>query len=108
MKRAPIGALRTRLVIEEPVETPDGGGGADVAWQTVAQVWAAITPLSGLERSEADALAARVTHRILIRHRAGIRSAMRLRQGDRVFEITAVLDAGPRARLTLLCEEWKT
>lgn len=105
MKGVSIGALRARLAIEEPVSTPDGGGGAVVSWQAVAEVWASVTPVTGDERLEADATTARVTHRIVIRHRSGIRACMRLRLGDRIFQITAVLDAGARARLVLLCEE---
>ena len=45
-----IGLLHERLTLETPVRTPDGGGGAIVTWQTVAELWARVRPISGDER----------------------------------------------------------
>lgn len=50
-------------------------------------------------------MSGRVTHKVVIRHRADIAPQMRFRQGARILEITAVLDAGARGRLVCLCEE---
>jgi head-tail adaptor len=46
-----VGELRTRLTLEAPARTGDGGGGAAVAWEPVAVVWAAVRPLGGGEGS---------------------------------------------------------
>jgi head-tail adaptor len=43
----PIGAMRHRLVLQTPAETPDLAGGVVRGWSTVATLWAAIEPLSG-------------------------------------------------------------
>ncbi|MDX2259412.1 MAG: phage head closure protein [Hyphomicrobiaceae bacterium] len=101
-----IGDLRQRLVLERPVLVSDGGGGASEDWQSVADVWAAIEPLTGSERLEADAIAGTVSHEVWLRWRAGVGSDMRLRLGERLFDIRAVIDEGERRRfLRCLCEE---
>jgi SPP1 family predicted phage head-tail adaptor len=100
-----IGSLRDRLTLEQPVRTPDGGGGASLAWQPVADLWAHVRPVSGDERLRHDQLAGRLTHAVWIRHRSGIGPAMRFRQGARIYEIVAVLDSPTRTHLKCLCEE---
>ena len=105
MTAARIGALRHRVTLEQPLRTPDGGGGAAVAWEAVAELWAAIRPIGGDERLEADQVAGRITHTIWIRRRSGVDPSMRFRQGTRLFDIRAVLDTEDRTRLRCLCEE---
>jgi SPP1 family predicted phage head-tail adaptor len=102
---AGIGALRDLLVLEQAVRTGDGGGGATVVWETVAEIWAAVANLSGDERLGADQVAGRITHAVRIRYRTGVVPAMRFRHGTRVFDIVAVLEEQRRARLKCLCEE---
>lgn len=100
------GALRHRLTLEAPVRTEEEGGAASVAWTTVADVFAAITPGSGRELVAADGTAARATHAILIRWRPGVLPAMRFSGAGRVFDIHAVLDRDERRHwLECLCEE---
>ena len=100
-----IATLRDRLTLEQPVRTPDGGGGASVAWEPVAELWASVRPLSGDERHSHDQVVGRLTHAVWLRHRLGIVPAMRLRQGVRTYEIVAVLDTPSRTHLKCLCEE---
>ena len=100
-----IGSLRERLTLEQPIRTPDGGGGASVTWQPVTELWAHVRPISGDERLEHDQVAGRLTHQVWIRHRAGVVPAMRFRDGARIYEIVAVLDSPHRTYLKCLCEE---
>jgi SPP1 family predicted phage head-tail adaptor len=100
-----IGAMRERFALEQPVRTPDDAGGATVTWETVAEVWAAVRPISGDERLAHDQLAGRLTHEVWIRHRTDIAPAMRFTQGPRIYEIVAILELGRRTRLKCLCEE---
>jgi SPP1 family predicted phage head-tail adaptor len=100
-----IGSLRDRLTLEQPVRTPDGGGGASITWQAVTDLWAHVRPISGDERLRHDQIAGRLTHRVSIRHRPGVVPAMRFRQGARIYEIVAVLDGPRRTHLKCLCEE---
>ena len=106
MTRVAIGALRQPLTLEAPVRTEGEGGAATVAWSPVAQLWAAIAPLTGREIVSADALAGRVTHEVRLRFRGDVRPEMRFTTGSRRFDIRAVLDDGERHRwLVCLCEE---
>ena len=61
------GELRHRLVLEAPVETPDGAGGVTRSYAALATLWAKMTPVAARGDVVADDLAAAVTHRIVIR-----------------------------------------
>lgn len=101
-----VGAMRRRLVLEAPVETPDGLGGATQAFATVAALWAQVEWLSGGERWRAGRPEQFANHRIILRWRPGIDAGQRLRDGERVFDIRAVDDPdGSRRRLICLVEE---
>jgi SPP1 family predicted phage head-tail adaptor len=100
-----IGTLSERFTLEQPIRSADGGGGASVAWQTVAELWARVRPITGEERLRHDQLAGRVTHEVWIRWRLGVTPAMRFRQDARIYEIAAVLEAKRRVYLKCLCEE---
>lgn len=106
MRPARIGAMRHRIRIERPVRTPDGGGGASIAWRRYCDAWAEIEPVSGGEGVVADGLKGRVSHAFRIRYRPGITPAMRALLGSRRFDIRAVLDIDERRRFArLLVEE---
>lgn len=101
-----IGELRHRMRLEAVSRTPDGAGGADETWTLVAELWAALKPLSGQEGLEADRIAGHVTHEVVVRYRQGVVPAMRLVHGARAFDIRAVIDIEERRRfLRCLVEE---
>jgi SPP1 family predicted phage head-tail adaptor len=101
-----IGELRHKLVLEDVVRVDDGSGGAIETWQQQAELWAALRPLQGIERDDADQLSGRVSHEIWIRYRTNVWPQMRFRSGDRIFEIRAVVNVGERRRfLKCLAEE---
>ena len=93
-----IGAMRERLVLEAPQDTPDGAGGFTRVWTGIATLWAGLRPLSAQERVVAEAEDHAVTHRILIRWRDDISTDRRFRDGARIFEIRAVSDPDERGR----------
>jgi SPP1 family predicted phage head-tail adaptor len=98
--------LRQRLTLEELSRVADGGGGFTETWIAVATLFANVRPVAGEERVEADRLAGRVTHEIVLRYRPGIVPAMRFRQDTRIFHILAAIDVEERRRwLNCLCEE---
>jgi SPP1 family predicted phage head-tail adaptor len=104
--KARIGKLRHRLTLENPWRAADGGGGAAVAWEAVAEIWGAIETASGGERVSAGRLSGETQPVITVRYREDIRPAMRFVRGDRRFGIRAVLDPDGRRRfLRCLCEE---
>ena len=84
----------------------DEGGGFTESWVTVATLSADLRPISGDERVEADRLAGRSRHEIVLRYRPGVVPAMRFRKGARIFHILAVIDVDERRRwLKCSCEE---
>jgi SPP1 family predicted phage head-tail adaptor len=105
-RASPVGALRRRLVLEGPVATPDGLGGATQAFVTLASVWARVEWLGGEERWRLGRPEQAATHRITLRWRAGLDAGQRLRDGARLFDIRSVADPdGDRRRLVCLVEE---
>ena len=101
-----IGELRHRLMLQQAARTGDTGGGAEETWTTVAILWGRITPISGLELGAQHRVTGKVSHEVTVRHIPGVVPAMRFREGDRTYHITAVLEIeGKRRFLKCLCEE---
>jgi SPP1 family predicted phage head-tail adaptor len=94
------GELRHRLVLEEPVEADDGAGGVTRSYQTLATIWAKLTPVSARGEVDAVTLGATVTHRIVIRARGDVTTRHRLRDGARIYRIVAWRDADGSGRFT--------
>src|SRR5262245_8052082 len=86
------GELRHRLVLEGPVETPDGAGGVTRSYAAVTTVWAAVTRTAARGAVEAAGLGATVTHRVPIRSGPEVTTRHRLRAGARIFRIVALRD----------------
>jgi SPP1 family predicted phage head-tail adaptor len=100
------GRLRRPLALEAPTETADGSGGVTRSFATVATVFAQIDALSLEEQVRTERLGPRVSHRIVIRRRAGLTATHRLRTASRVFRILAIADADAAGRfLSLACAE---
>lgn len=108
MPNPTIGDLRYQIDIIQPGV---GDGYDTTPASTIASgVWAEIIDLSGLELVRAQMIAAKVTHRVTIRYRAGLSTNMQVVFGSRTFDIQGILDVGkPRTTwLQLLCVEGPT
>ncbi len=92
------GSLDKRLILEAPVETPDGAGGVVRAYEAVATLWGSIAPVSARANVEGDQASALITHRIVIRTGPELTTQRRLRNGGRVFRIAAFRDADGTGR----------
>ena len=105
--RLAIGKLRHRLTLEAASGAADGGGGAEIAWTAVAQMFGAVETMTGGEIVAADHISGNRQVIVSIRHREDIAPAMRFRLGGgRLLAIRAVVDAeGRRKHLRCLCEE---
>lgn len=101
-----IGTLRHRVTLQRPTRTATEGGGATIAWSSAGSMYARIEPVAGREVVTADGVNARVTHKVLIRHRTDIGAEMRFLEGNRALDIRAILALDGRRRwLQCLCEE---
>lgn len=92
------GALRTRLVLEQAAQLPDGAGGHAEAWTPVATLFARLEPVAARDRFGADQTLEEVTHRVTLRRREGVASGQRLRAGTRIFAILTVHDPDETGR----------
>lgn len=104
-------SLTRRLVLEERRNLPDQSGGFTVVWQDLGTIWASVSPQMGREDFVAGQVYARVKYKIIVRAAPfGAPSRpcpdQRFREGDRIFNILAVADAGPDGRyLEIYSEE---
>jgi SPP1 family predicted phage head-tail adaptor len=74
-------------------------GGVVRGFAALGQVWAAIEPMGASEATVADRRLGRLTHRIVLRHRADLTLNHRLRLGYRVFAIRSLRDPDESGRL---------
>ncbi len=96
------GKLRTRLVLEAPVLTPDGAGGHEVEWQTVGEFFAHVEPTGAARTVTGDAPRQELTHRVTMRSRDDVEPAMRFLRSGHVMRIETVHDLDGTGRY-LVC-----
>jgi len=115
-KKKTTSRIRHRLTLQQEVQTPDGGGGYIKSWQAVTDLWAEIIPIIGAGSSTsrgagkkilfAAQLQSEFSHRILLRYRDGVTTAMRLVFENRIFNIRYVANVEEkRENLELLVQE---
>lgn len=101
-----IGELRDRLTLLAPVRTPDGGGGAEIAYEEEETVWAASSDLAGRADRVAGRYVFQARRRYTIRERSELTAEHRLREGGRTFRITSLARTpGRRPYQTITAEE---
>lgn len=106
MSAPTIGAMRLRMTLEGPIDTPDDSGSMTRSYAPLADVWAEVTSLFGEARFVAERQEQAITCRARIRWRAGVTSQMRLVAGARKLLIHSVYDPDERRRfLVCRCEE---
>ncbi|WEX07736.1 phage head closure protein [Chelativorans sp. AA-79] len=100
MKRLVIdpGRLRTELVLQAAAVVEDGAGGHTENWGEVARVFAEVVPLRAESRFGVAQFLETATHRVMLRHRADVRSGMRFLKEGRALEIVTVEDADGTGR----------
>ena len=96
--RATIAARRLRVTLEEPVEAADAIGGVSRTFTPRITLWARLEPATLADRAEADRGEAVVTHRLTLRWRTDLTTAMRLAAGPRRFAIHGWFDPDGRRR----------
>ena len=92
------GSFRTELSLQQAVLAGDGMGGHDETWNEVATVFARVEPVSATMRFGAGQTLEEATHRVTLRHRAGLSSGMRFVRGGRVLDILTARDPDETGR----------
>ncbi|HRY02777.1 MAG TPA: phage head closure protein [Beijerinckiaceae bacterium] len=101
------GELRTRAILETPVDTVDESGALVRVWQSVASVWASVSPKRGAEFFVAGEQESVLTSEVVVRWRPEVASPMRFRIGARALLIRTAFDPDGRRRfLVCTCEEF--
>lgn len=103
------GQLRHKVTIQQASQTLDSNRQPVDSWVKLAEVWAAIEPLSGRELVVAQQQQPDVTHRVTMRYRDDVTAKMRVRHNGRSLYI-----GGPpisvderNKEMQLLCRERK-
>ncbi len=108
-KQSLTARFNTPLIIEQPILTPDGGGGTINSWGFVAKVWAQIETQSAKEVEYDGHLVMKRVHDITMRPQKLLNATMRFREGERHYYITGyymtTADKNPHA-LRCRCEEF--
>lgn len=102
------GKLRHKVALQRRVRTQDPVTGEIThEWQTVANVWASVEPLSAREFISAQAVQSKVSARIVIRYRPDVDAAMRIMHRGKMYNIEGVLPdpVSGLEYLTLPCSE---
>jgi SPP1 family predicted phage head-tail adaptor len=79
----------------------------DTNWEDVLTTRAGIFPISGKDYFNEDVINAEITHKIQMRYQTGIDSSMRIKFGNRIFDIISPpIDFQERHReIQLMCKE---
>ncbi len=84
------GRLKTRLLVQAPVEEDDGQGGVVRSFATQATVWAALLPAAARRDVEADADGANVRVRVILRRGLALTLQHRLVDGAKTYRIVTL------------------
>jgi len=102
------GRFRHRVELQARTDTPDGLGGQETGWRTLAPLWACVMPVRQSEGISADHLQGTLSHEVHLRYRNDITSGMRFLHRSRSLRIVSCIDAREERRfLICLCEEEK-
>jgi SPP1 family predicted phage head-tail adaptor len=111
MARINAGKYRHIATFQKLKETQDSYGETSVHvdsnWEDVLTVRVGIFPISGREALLEDVRKGEISHRIVLRYTKGIDNTMRIKFGERIFEITSPPVNGYERNdeLLLFCKE---
>ena len=90
------GNLRHSIIFQQLTVANDTWGHSTETWTDQVNAYAAIWPLRGVERMEGMKLDNELTHKIRIRYRAGLHPKMRIKFGERYFNILSIINPDER------------
>lgn len=100
------GDLNRKVRFERRPVEQDTAGQLVAAWEHQFSAWARIEQLEGRELVMAQAINTEVTHRVVIRYRPRVDTAMRVVYRERVFNVLSVVDPETEhVWLHVLCSE---
>lgn len=95
------GPLKHWVTLQEKITAQNTYGEQETNWETVAQFWASVAPLSARELMLSQQIQSDVSARIVMRYRSDITAAMRILHNGKVYNIRGV-QADPESGLEYL------
>lgn len=86
------GQMRHNIIIQEVAEVQTSSGAITETWSTFKTVRAEILPVSGREYFASQTTNAQNTVKFNIRYLSGVTTKMRIKYGDRIFDIDSVIN----------------
>lgn len=112
MKKLGGGKYRHRLRVEKRDEDAVSEMNEPIeSWDLYCERWAEVLPSNGREFAGGDKVASDVTHNVRMRYdstTAAITPKMRLRSGDRIYNITHATEDGHAKEMLLMVREVTT
>jgi len=95
--------LNRKLLLEEPLQTPDGAGGYSESWAPLGTLWAEVSPGTGSESAGQFLTLSSVPYKITVRGApegapSRPKPDQRFREGTRIYRILAVAERDAQGR----------
>jgi len=90
------GTLRHKVIFQQKTVDDNTYGQSIPTWTDQVITYAAIWPTRGIERMEAMKLDNEVTHKIRVRYQKNIHPKMRIKFGERYFNILSIINVDER------------
>ena len=90
------GSLRHKITFQQLTVVNDTWGHSAETWTDQVTTHAAIWTLRGVERIESMKLDNEITHKIRVRYKRGLHPKMRIKFGERYFNILSMIDPDER------------
>lgn len=104
--RINTGEFRHLITFQKLLEVQNDYGEPTQAWNDEITSRAAIYPVSGKEFYAAETVNSEVTHKINMRYTQGLKPDMRIKFGDRYFNIISIINFQERGTLIqIMCKE---
>lgn len=101
------GRLKTRLVIEAPVDAPDGQGGVTRTYAPQTTVWAALSAQSAHAGVQADAVGAALRVRVILRGHLQLTLQHRLNDNGEIYRILGLTPRDDGRFIEIDAEAWQ-
>ena len=90
------GSLRHKITFQQLTVANDTWGHSAETWTDQVTTYAAIWTLRGTERMESMKLDNEITHKIRVRYKRDLNPKMRIKFGERYFNILSMVDPDER------------
>ena len=90
------GSLRHKITFQQLTVANDTWGHSAETWTDEVTTYAAIWTLRGVERMESMKLDNEITHKIRVRYKRDLNPKMRIKFGERYFNILSMVDPDER------------